>query len=154
MGLFSKVFKSVGTNASFLGAYRESGGQSYSGGGWGLDRFNSVVKAHSSVEGIVEEFMLDDEMCEYPSLEGYENCYTQAYEEEYERADAWIMMHDMGIAGAPFEGEPEDIMNMERVERDAYRYATQLAQAWLSGDEFVPEEVMDWAWYDLSDHNN
>lgn len=154
MGLFSKVFKSVGTNASFLGAYRESGGQSYSGGGWGLDRFNSVVKAHSSVEGIVEEFMLDDEMCEYPSLEGYENCYTQAYEEEYERADEWIMMHDMGIADAPFEGEPEDIMNMERVERDAYRYATQLAQAWLSGDEFVPEEVMDWAWYDLSDHNN
>ena len=39
MGLFSRIFggksiRSAATSASFLGAYREAGGQSYSGGGW------------------------------------------------------------------------------------------------------------------------
>ena len=150
MGLFSGIFKKAGSNASFLGAYRLAGGQSYEGGGWGLARFNSVVDAHSSVEGIVDEWELNDEFCEYMSLDGYDNCWTQAYEEEEQRAEIQAMM--MEAMGIPVD--PEDLMNWDRIERDAYRYAIQLAQAWLSGAEWIPEEVMDWAWYDLSDHNN
>ena len=92
MGLFSRIFggkskvKSVASSASFLGAYREAGGQSYSGGGWGLDRFNSIVEAHSSVEDLVDMFQIDGEGSNYQSLDGYENCYEQAWQEEYERA--------------------------------------------------------------------
>ena len=149
MGLFSGIFRSAGSNASFLGAYREAGGQDYSGGGWGLSRFNSVVEAHSSVEGIVEEWELADEGCEYMSLDGYDNPWTQAYEEEYERAE--IQASVMEAMGIPVDAE--DLINWDRIERDAYRYALQLAQAWLSGAEWIPEEVMDWAWYDLSSHN-
>ena len=152
MGLFSSIFKGVATNVSFLGAYREAGGQSYSGGGWALDRFNSIVSAHSSVDGIIDEFALNDEMCEYMSVEGYDNPWTQAYEEEYERAERRAEMMK-AASGGVIDIEPEDLMNDERVERDAYRYAAQLARAWLDGSEWIPEEVLDWAWYTLSSHN-
>lgn len=149
MGLFSGIFKKSATSASFLGAYREASGRSYGGGGYGLDRFNSIIRAHSSVEDMIEEWELNDEMCEYQSLEGYDNPWTQAYEEEYERAE---IISDM-LAGLGVYVDPEELINWERVEKNAYKYAKQLAQAWLSGDEWIPEEIMDWAWYDLSDHN-
>ena len=155
MGLFGRIFggkskvKSVASSASFLGAYREAGGQSYSGGGWGLDRFQSVIDAHSSIEDMVDEFELDSESSNYMSLDGYPNCYTQAYQEELSKAkeEAEILA---------FFGEvidPEDLMDMDAVEENAYQYACDLAEAWYSGQEWIPEEVMDWAWYDLSDHN-
>ena len=153
MGLFGKIFgniiKGVASNASFVGSYRVASGKSYSGGGWGLDRFQSVIDAHSSIEDMVDEFELDDESCPYMSLDGYPNCYTQAYQEELSEAkeEAEILA---------FFGEvidPEDLMDMDEVEENAYEYACDLAEAWYSGQEWIPEEVMDWAWYDLSDHN-
>ena len=153
MGLFGKIFgniiKGVASNASFVGSYRVAGGKSYSGGGWGLDRFQSVIDAHSSIEDMVDEFELDSESSNYMSLDGYPNCYTQAYQEEYNEAkeEAEILA---------FFGEvidPEDLMDMDEVEENAYEYACDLAEAWYSGQEWIPEEVMDWAWYDLSDHN-
>ena len=153
MGLFGKIFgniiKGVASNASFVGSYRVASGKSYSGGGWGLDRFQSIIDAHSSIEDMVDEWELDDESCPYMSLDGYPNCYTQAYQEEFNEAkeEAEILA---------FFGEvidPEDLMDMDEVEENAYEYACDLAEAWYSGQEWIPEEVMDWAWYDLSDHN-
>lgn len=47
----------------------------------------------------------------------------------------------------------ELLIDWDTVEENAYEYAEELAQAWLDGDEWIPEEIMDWAWYDLSDHN-
>lgn len=160
MGLFGRIFggkskvKSVASSSSFLGAYREAGGQSYSGGGWGLDRFQSIIDAHSSIEDMVDEWDLDSEDSNYMSLDGYTNCYTQAFQEELAKAEAEADILNMLLD--EFDGEevdPEDLINMEAVDENAYEYACDLAEAWYSGQEFVPEEVMDWAWYDLSDHN-
>ena len=160
MGLFGRIFggkskvKSVASNASFLGAYREAGGQSYSGGGWGLDRFQSVIDAHSSIEDMVDEFDLDSENSNYMSLDGYDNCYTQAFQEELAKAEAEADIINMLLF--EFGGEevdPEDLMNMEAVDENAYEYACDLAEAWYSGQEWCPQEVMDWAFWDLSDHN-
>lgn len=155
MGLFSRIFggkskvKSVASSASFLGAYREAGGQSYSGGGWGLDRFNSIVDAHSGVEDLVDTFEIDDEGSNYQSLDGYRNCYSQAWHEEYEQAS-----FEAAILSAFGEiVEPEELMDYGKVEEDAYDYACELVEAWLDGGEWVPEDVMDYAWYGLSDHN-
>lgn len=158
MGLFSRIFgggkiKSVASGASFLGAYREASGKSYSGGGWGLDRFNSVVEAHSSVEDMVDEWGIDSEDSKYMSLDGYANCYTQAWTEEYERASEMADIMNMLLAEFGEEIDPEELMDYDRIEENAYEYACELAQAWLDGGEWVPEEIMDWAWYDLSDHN-
>ena len=160
MGLFSRIFggkskvKSVASSASFLGAYREAGGQSYSGGGWGLDRFQSIIDAHSSIEDMVDEFELDSENSNYMSLDGYPNCYTQAYQEELDKAQEEADILNMLLA--EFGGEevdPEDLMNMDAVDENAYEYACDLAEAWYSGQEWIPEEICDWAWWDLSSHN-
>ena len=158
MGLFGKIFgniiKGVASNASFVGSYRVAGGKSYSGGGWGLDRFQSIIDAHSSIEDMVDEFELDSENSNYMSLDGYPNCYTQAYQEELDKAQEEADILNMLLA--EFGGEevdPEDLMNMDAVDENAYEYACDLAEAWYSGQEWIPEEVMDWAWYDLSDHN-
>lgn len=157
MGLFGKIFgniiKGVASNASFVGSYRVAGGKSYSGGGWGLDRFQSVIDAHSSIEDMVDEFELDSEHSNYMSLDGYPNCYTQAYQEERDKAEAEAEILNMFLMEFEEAVDPEDLMDMDAVEENAYQYACDLAQAWYDGSEWIPEEVMDWAWYDLSDHN-
>ena len=153
MGLFGKIFgniiKGVASNASFVGSYRVASGKSYSGGGWGLDRFQSIIDAHSSIEDMVDEWDLDSESSNYMSLDGYPNCYAQAYQEELNKAEAEAEI--LEFFGE--EVDPEDLMNMDAVDENAYEYACDLAEAWYSGQEWIPEEVMDWAWYDLSDHN-
>lgn len=154
MGLFSRIFggksvQSVAQNASFLGAYREAGEQSYDGGGWGLDRFNSIIDAHSSIDDMIEEWGLADEGCRYQSLDGYSNPYTQAYREERERAEEEAEV----LAMLGEELDADLLIDWDTVEENAYEYAEELAQAWLDGDEFIPEEICDWAWWDLSSHN-
>ena len=157
MGLFGKIFgnkvKSVASNASFLGSYRVAGGQSYSGGGWGLDRFQSIIDAHSSIEDMVDEWELDSESSNYMSLDGYANCYTQAYQEELDKAEGEAEILNMFLMEFDEEIEPEELINIEAVEENAYEYACDLAEAWYDGTEWIPEEIMDWAWYDLSSHN-
>ena len=157
MGLFSRIFggkvKSVASNASFLGSYRVAGGKSYRGGGWGLDRFQSVIDADSSIEDIVDEFDLDSEDSNYMSLDGYPNCYAQAYQEEYNKAQEIADELNMILIEFGEEVEPEELMDMDAVDENAYEYACDLAQAWYDGQEWIPEEVMDWAWYTLSSHN-
>lgn len=154
MGLFSRIFggksiKSAATSASFLGAYREASGRSYDGGGWGLDRFNSIIEAHSSIDDMIEEWGLADDSCTYQSLDGYDNPYTQAYEKAREHAEEVAEI----LAMFDVEVDVEDLIDWDAVEEDAYKYAKELAQAWLDGYEWVPQELMDWAWYTLSDHN-
>lgn len=153
MGLFSSIFggviQGVASNTSFVGAYREASGKSYSGGGWGHDRWCSVIDAHSSTDDIVEEWELDGESCPYMSVDGYPNPYTQAYQEEYEKCA--IEAEIMSIFGE--EIDPEELMDYDQIEEDAYQYACDLADAWYDGSEWIPEELMDWAWYDLSSHN-
>lgn len=148
MGLFSRIF----TNRSAVNsAINTSFLQTYSGGsaGWGLDRFNSIIEAHSSPEEIVEEFELDQPGCGYSSLDGYESCWTQAYEEEYELAE---IMSDILAEEEVFE-DPEDLIDWEVVEEKAFAYAVELVEAWLDGSEWCPQTIMDWAYYEVSDHN-
>ena len=155
MGLFSRIFGgkssviSIAKSASTVGAYRVASGKSYSGGGWGLDRFQSIIDAHSSVEDMVDEFELDDESCPYMSVDGYKNPYMQAYlealHEAREEAEILAMFGE--------EVDPEELIDWDDVEENAYEYACELAEAWYDGSYWIPEEVMDWAWYDLSDHN-
>lgn len=157
MGLFSSIFsgviKGIASNTSFVGAYREASGKSYGGGGWGLDRFQSVIDAHSSTDDMVEMFALDSESCPYMSVDGYANPYMQAYTEHYREAqiEAEMINAMMGMFGETVD--PEDLIDWDAVEEDAYQYACDLFDAWYDGSYWIPEEVMDYAWYALSDHN-
>ena len=159
MGLFSRIFGgkssiiSIAKSALTVGAYRVASGKSYSGGGWGLDRFQSIIDAHSSTEEMVEEWNLYGEDSTYMSLDGYPNCYTQAYQEEYDKAQEKADILNMILIEFGVEVLPEDLMDMDTVEENAYEYACDLAEAWYSGQEWIPEEICDWAWWDLSSHN-
>ena len=152
MGLFSKIFgsgkrsavASAATSISFLEAY--NGRKT---GGWGLDRFNSVVEAHSSVEDIVEEFEIDGEDSRYMSPDGYRNCWTQAYQEQREQAE--FEAEILAMLGEDVSAD--ELIDWDIVEENAYEYACELVQNWLDGSEWIPEEIMEYAWYDLSDHN-
>ena len=151
MGLFSMIFdglfKSAASSKPFSTYYSASMGKSDQG--IALARFNSIIDAHSSVEEIVDDWELDSEHCPYPSLDGYPNCYMQAYEEALEVAIA----EAEALAAMGVMVDPEDLINWDQVYEDAYDYACDLAQAWLDGVEWIPAEVLDWAWYDISDHN-
>ena len=159
MGLFSRIFGgkssviSIAKSASTVGGYRVASGKSYGGGGWGLDRFQSIIDAHSSIEDMVEEWELDSEDSNYMSLDGYPNCYAQAYQEEYNKAQEIADELNMILIEFGEEVEPEELMDMDAVDENAYDYACDLAEAWYNGDEWCPQEVMDWAFWDLSDHN-
>lgn len=153
MGLFSAIFsgvvKGIASNTSFVGAYREASGKSYSGGGWGLDRFQSIIDAHSGTDDIVETWALNQPSCPYMSVDGYPNPYQQAYQEEYQKCVVEAML--LSMFGQ--ETDPKDLMDMDAVEEDAYDYACDLADAWYDGQEWIPEEILDFCWYDLSSHN-
>ena len=157
MGLFSSIFggliSGIASNTSFVGAYREASGKSYGGGGWGLDRFQSVIDAHSSTDEMVEMFALDSESCPYMSVDGYANPYMQAYTEHYREAqiEAEMINALAGMFGDMVD--PEDLIDWDALEEDAYQYACDLFDAWYDGSYWIPEEVMDYAWYALSDHN-
>ena len=149
MGLFSKIFgghkiTTAAASVSFLQTY--SGGS----GGWGLARFNSVVDAHSSPEEIVEEFEINGEESKYQSPDGYPNCWQQAYQEELEKAqEEAAVLEVLGIEDI----DVQDLIDWDAVEQKAWDYACELVQDWLDGSEWIPEEIMDYAWYGLSGHN-
>lgn len=145
--LFSGFFKGVVSSKPLSTFYANSKGSSDQG--IALDRFNSIIDAHSSVEEIVEEFDLAGEDCEYQSLDGYANCYEQAYLEALMAATA----EAEALAAVGIEVDPEELIDWDEVYQNAYDYALQLAEAWLDGSEWIPEEVLDWAWYEVSDHN-
>lgn len=156
MGLFSAIFggsskgiKDIATATSFLGAYREASGLSYGGGGYGHDRFCSIIDAHSSTEEMVEMFQLNGEGCPYPSVDGYANPWTQAYMEAYREAQVEAMV--LSMFGE--EVDPEDLIDWDAVEENAWQYGCDLFDAWYDGSEWCPQDVMDYAFWCLSSHN-
>lgn len=47
----------------------------------------------------------------------------------------------------------EDFINFDEVEKKAMDYACEFAQNWVDGNCWIPSEVLDWAYYEISDHN-
>lgn len=47
----------------------------------------------------------------------------------------------------------EDFIDEEDIKKRAYEIACEKAQAWYSGSEWIPSEVLDWGYYDISSHN-
>lgn len=110
-------------------------------GGYGAITFGNIINAHSSAEDIVDEFGLDQEDAKYG------NCYQRAYREAYQEAIIEMM------SAMDFFGDPEDYIDWDEVEELAYQYAIELAERWINGEEWIPREVLDWAYYEVSDHN-
>ena len=142
----------TGTAASIRGASRHDkamasdsyGGQSKgigtgSGGMDALTAFQNIMRAHGSVGMIVDE-------CEPTS---------------YYDSDELIHMAEqaLGIEGIPWQNgiydkDKDGIDFEEEVEYYIeYVLPSEIAMRWLDGEEWIPEDVLDWAFYDVSDHN-
>ena len=48
----------------------------------------------------------------------------------------------------------EDFIDYDAVAEKARDYALEQAEQWIAGAEWIPAEVLDWAYYDVSSHNN
>lgn len=151
MGLFSGIFGGGKSNPKIVSgrnpgkgwieANKFNNAKGGFAGGYGARSFQNIIDAHSSAEEIVEEFGLDREDAPYG------NCYQRAYKEAYQQAIIEMML------ALDFDGDPEDYIDWDEVEENAHDYAVELAERWINREEWIPEEVINWAFYDVSDHN-
>lgn len=109
--------------------------------GYGAVTFRNIIDAHSDADEIVQEFGLDQEDA------AYGNCYQRAYKECYAQAVIEMMM------AMDFTGDPEDYIDWDELEELAYEYAIELAEDYISGQQWIPQEIIDWAYYSVSSHN-
>lgn len=47
----------------------------------------------------------------------------------------------------------EDFIDWDEVDIKARDYALEIAERWIAGEEWIPEEVLDWSFYSISSHN-
>lgn len=47
----------------------------------------------------------------------------------------------------------EEFIDYDEVERNAHEYALEFAEEWIDGFAWIPEEVLNWSYYEVSDHN-
>lgn len=113
-------------------------------GGYAAITFGNIMNAHCTAEDIVEEFKLDEEDCDYKHPYYGVNCYMQAYREALQE-----VMMDAAMMGL----DPEDMINFAEVEDNAYDYAVELAEMYIGGSVWIPEDILEWAYYEISDHN-
>ena len=139
------VFNGSDAKGAWIQANRFNKAKGGFAGGWGAIAFGNIVSAHSSADEIVEEFGLDKPDCPYC------DCYEEAYEEEMENAIVESFIET--ILGAIFGDNDEPEVDMEEVQRKAYEDAISIAEDWISGSCWIPSEVLDWAYYEISDHN-
>lgn len=152
MGLFSKLFGGgskkgtvhSGKNAMSTFANRFNKARGGHAGGYGAITFGNIINAHSSAEDIVDEFGLDQEDCSYKHPYLGTTCWQYAYREALMEAMAEAMI--MGV-------DPEDLIDWDQVEEEAYDYALELADLYIDGSTWIPTEIINWAYYDVSDHN-
>lgn len=159
MGFISQIFSGLGKGISsgivsgknpgkgWVEANRFNKAKGGYAGGYGAITFGNIIRAHGDEEEIVEEFGLDQPECIYDHPHFGMNCYMYAYNEALEQAVAMsIIMGGMV--------DPEELIDEEQVEEDAHEYALELAGMYINGEIWIPYEILHWAYYDVSDHNN
>lgn len=144
--MFSSIFgKKKSSSSGFIQAAKYNKPRGGFTGGYGAWTFRNIIEAHSSAEDIVEEFGLDQEGA------AYGDCWDRAYREVKEEAlEESLLMAILSF----FKGGIEEIeIDYGRVEELAFDYAVELADSWINGETWIPREVIEWAYYDVSSHN-
>lgn len=168
MGFFSKLFGGNKSNTvkivhgathgkDWITASRFNQAKGGFAGGYAAITFGNIINAHSCAEDIVDEFGLDEEGCEYC------DCYSQALAIVTAEAEEEMAMDTIDSIFEIFDGDSaeigmddldiEDYIDYEEVEELAYEMAVEVAQTWIDGSAWIPDDVLDWAYYEVSDHN-
>lgn len=154
MGLFSKIFggkKSSGIvsgrnpGKGYIYANRFNRARGGFAGGYGAITFGNIMHAHCTDDDIIYEFDLASENCNYIHPYYGTTCYRQAYLEALQEATLEAAL--LGV-------DPEELIDWDEVEETAYDYALELAELYTNGQTWIPEQILNWAYYDISDHND
>lgn len=119
------------------------GGSKGTGGGSGgmdaLTAFQNIMEAHREIDEIVEE----TDPCSYYDYEELEKMAEMA----------------LGLQGIPWKNgiydKDKDGIDFEE-EIEAYIeevLPSDIVMQWLDGRRYIPSDVLDWAFYEVSDHN-
>ena len=158
MGLFSRIFggkKSSGVvsgrnpGSAWTAANRFNKAKGGYAGGYGAITFGNIMNAHCSPDDIVSEFGLDTEECNYKHPYLGATPWMYAYREALAEAQS----EAMAMAALGIDVDAEDLIDWSEVEESAYDYAIELAEMYIRGETWIPSEILDWAYYDISDHN-
>lgn len=161
MGFFSSIFgggrkgKSSGVvsgknpGSAWTAANRFNKARGGVAGGYGAITFGNIMNAHCSADDIVDEFGLDTEDCSYRHPHYGTTPWMQAYREAH--AEAMIEVMELALMG--IDADIDDVIDWEQVEDDAYDYAVDLAELYIAGQTWIPSEIIEWAYYDISSHN-
>jgi hypothetical protein len=119
----------------FGGPSKGSGGGS--GGMDALTAFQNIMAAH--IGG-------GEDIAEHIDVGAYYDLHQEAVTRLELEGIPWENgIYDKDHDGIDFEEEVEALVG---------RLAAIIAQEWLDGDRYIPEDVLHWAFYEVSDHNN
>lgn len=116
------------------------GGSRGEGGGTGgmdaLTAFQNIMSAH--IGG-------GEDIAAHIDVGSYYDLLQEAVERLELQGIPWQNgIYDKDKDGIDFEEEVDALMG---------RLPALIAQEWLDGDRYIPEDVLHWAFYEVSDHN-
>lgn len=144
---FARYRTAIAAYNRAMGQHRESrssktfgGGSKGIGGGYGgmdaLTAFQNIMEAH--IGG-------GEDIAAHIDVEQYYDLLQEAVQRLELEGIPWQNgIYDKDRDGIDFEEEVEALME---------RLPALIAQEWLDGDRYIPEDVLDWAFYEVSDHN-
>lgn len=109
------------------------------GGMDALTAFQNILNAHGGVSRIVDE------------------CDPTSYYDDEELEHMAVIA--LGLEGIPWKNgiydKDKDGMDFEEEVQAYIEFVlpTEIAMKWMDGEEWIPEDVCDWAFYDVSNHN-
>lgn len=139
--------KHTATNATIraaagLDAAKSSG--SYGGGSKGTGSGSGGMDALTAVQNICEAHSVD--------VEGFVREYYD--DDEFEK----MAVIELGLEGIPwkngiYDKDRDGIDFEEEVEAMMEMLPYIIAEKWLSGEMYMPQDFCDYCFYDVSDHN-
>ena len=121
---------------------------------------NEIDDLQEEIEDLQDELEFADDPNEMEEIqEDISECREEIEElhqmiEEMEETIAWLN-EDIGYYHDEIESTSiEELIDLDEVEKRAMDYACLFAQEWIDGNTWIPTEVLNWAYYDVSDHNN
>lgn len=125
------------SSSDYGGSSKGIGGGS--GGMDALTAFQNIMDAHGGVDRIVDEC----DPCSYYDNDTLEKMAEKALQLE---GIPWKNgIYDKDKDGMDFEEEIEAYIDEV--------LPSEIAMQWLDGKLYIPSDVLDWAFYEVSDHN-
>ena len=123
------------------------------------DLREQIEQCREEIEDIMSGDLDIEDLDEILDLrEEIEECQDKIEELQEEIEDlqeeiAWLQNDIDGYYDEIESTSIEELLDHDELEKRAFEYACEFAQVWIDGNTWIPLEVLNWAYYDVSDHN-